>query len=590
MKSFFPTFFASCLGVFAAFAICIFILIGISISSISQKESYGDNTILKLKLEEFIPEKSDNVNQQSVFFGGSSETIGLRRILTLLEAASEDKKIKGILIENNSIGVGQATVLSLMAGLQKFKESGKFIYTYADSHSQSSYLLCSVADSMFINPQGGVDLKGYGAAIPFFKNMLDKVGIEMNIFYAGNFKSGTEPYRLNEMSDFNRLQTRTFLADMQEIMIKKIAENRKLTPEKINNIMANLEGRTGKKALENGLVDALFYKDQLEDFLRQKLDIKEGKKLKMVSLSEYNTIADIDDKGKGKNKIAIIYAEGEIIYGSNEPGIISEKKYISMLTKIRNDKNIKAVVLRVNSPGGNAFTSDVIWRELEKIKEAGKPLIASFGDYAASGGYYIAAGADRIVAQPNTLTGSIGVYMMFPNATKLLNEKIGVNFDTIKTHEFATGFSPTNNLSEKEKALLQESTYEIYDLFIDRVSKGRKLSVDSTKVIAQGRVWTGKRAIEIGLVDELGGLDEAIAIAAEKAGLTDYKTVEYPFIEEDFIATIVREIQKGKGDEDVMGLFSTKEERMMLEQYQQFKAIIRLKEPNARLPFIFNFN
>lgn len=590
MKSFFPTFFASCLGVFAAFALCIFILIGISISSISQKESYGDNTILKLKLEEFIPEKSDNVNQQSVFFGGSSETIGLRRILTLLEAASEDKKIKGILLENNSIGVGQATVLSLMAGLQKFKESGKFIYTYADSHSQSSYLLCSVADSMFINPQGGVDLKGYGAAIPFFKNMLDKVGIEMNIFYAGNFKSGTEPYRLNEMSDFNRLQTRTFLEDMQEIMIKKIAENRNLTPEKINNIMANLEGRTGKKALENGLVDALFYKDQLEDFLRQKLDIKEGKKLKMVSLSEYNTIADIDDKGKGKNKIAIIYAEGEIIYGSNEPGIISEKKYISMLTKIRNDKNIKAVVLRVNSPGGNAFTSDVIWRELEKIKEAGKPLIASFGDYAASGGYYIAAGADRIVAQPNTLTGSIGVYMMFPNATKLLNEKIGVNFDTIKTHEFATGFSPTNNLSEKEKALLQESTYEIYDLFIDRVSKGRKLSVDSTKVIAQGRVWTGKRAIEIGLVDELGGLDEAIAIAAEKAGLTDYKTVEYPFIEEDFIATIVREIQKGKGDEDVMGLFSTNEERIMLDQYQQFKAIIRLKEPNARLPFIFNFN
>jgi protease IV len=590
MKSFFPTFFASCLGVFAAFALCIFILIGISISSISQKESYGDNTILKLKLEEFIPEKSDNVNPESVLFGGSSETIGLRRILTLLEAASEDKKIKGILIENNSIGVGQATVLSLMAGLQKFKESGKFIYTYADSHSQSSYLLCSVADSMFINPQGGVDLKGYGATIPFFKNMLDKVGIEMNIFYAGNFKSATEPFRLNEMSDFNKLQTRTFLTDMQEIMINKIAENRKISPEKINNIMANLEGRTGKKALENGLVDALFYKDQLDDFLRQKLDIKEGKKLKMVSLSEYNSIADIDDKGKGKNKIAIVYAEGEIIYGSNEPGIISEKKYISMLTKIRNDKNIKAVVLRVNSPGGNAFTSDVIWRELEKIKEAGKPVIASFGDYAASGGYYIAAGADRIVAQPNTLTGSIGVFMMFPNATKLLNEKIGVNFDTIKTHEFATGFSPTNNLSEKEKALLQESTLEIYDLFIDRVSKGRKLSVDSTKVIAQGRVWTGKRAIEIGLVDELGGLDEAIAIAAEKAGVTDYKTVEYPFIEEDFIATIIREIQKGKGDEDVMGLFSTKEERIMLDQYKQFKAIMRLKEPNARLPFIFNFN
>ena len=420
--------------------------------------------------------------------------------------------------------------------------------------------------------------------------MLDKVGIEMNIFYAGNFKSATEPFRLTEMSDFNRLQTRTFLADMQDIMIEKIAANRKLTPEKLHYIMANLEGRTAKRALENGLVDALFYKDQLDDFLRKKLEIKEGKKLKMVSLAEYNSMSDVDDNEKGKNKIAIVYAEGEIIYGSNEPGIITEKKYISMLTKIRNDKNIKAVVLRVNSPGGNAFTSDVIWRELEKIKEAGKPVIASFGDYAASGGYYIAAGADRIIAQPNTLTGSIGVFMMFPNATKLLNEKIGINFDTIKTHEFATGFSPTNNLSEKEKALLQESTLEIYDLFIDRVSKGRKLSVDSTKVIAQGRVWTGKRALEIGLVDELGGLDDAISIAAEKAGITEYKTVEYPFIEEDFIATIVREIQKGKGDEDVMGLISTKEERIMLDQYQQFKAIIRCKEPNARLPFIFNFN
>jgi len=590
MKSFFPTFFASCLGVFAAFALGIFVLVGIAVSGMANKESYSDNSILKLKLEEFIPEKTDNVNQQSTIFTGATESIGLRRILKLLEAASEDKKIKGILIENNSVGVGQATILSLMTGLEKFKQSGKFIYSYADSHSQSSYLLCSVADSMFINPQGGVDLKGYGASIPFFKNMLEKVGIEMNIFYAGNFKSATEPFRLTEMSEFNRFQTRTFLNDMKDIMIEKIAANRKISVETINNIMSGLEGRTGKKALENGLVDALFYRDQLDDFLRKKLDIKEGKKIKMVSLSDYNDMGDIDDKGKGNDKIAIVHAEGEIIYGSDEAGIISEKKYLTMLTRIRNDKNIKAVVLRVNSPGGNAFTSDVIWHEIERIKESGKPVIASFGDYAASGGYYIAAGADRIVAQPNTLTGSIGVFMMFPNATKLLNEKIGVNFDTIKTHEFATGFSPTNNLSENEKALLQEATLEIYDLFIDRVSKGRKLSTDSTKVIAQGRVWTGKRGLEIGLVDELGDLDRAITIAAEKAGISEYKMVEYPTIEEDFMSTILKEIQKGKGDGDVMALFGTQEERKLLDQYNQFKAIIRCKEPNARLPFIFDFN
>jgi protease IV len=589
MKSFLPTFFASCLGVFAAFALCIFILIGIGMSGMSKSDTYSDNSILKLKLEEVIPEKTNNIDQGSAIFGTPTEAIGLRRILALLDAASKDKKIKGIVIENNFVSMGQASLLSLMEGLTKFKESGKFIYSYADSHSQSSYMLCSVADSMFINPQGGVDLKGYGASIPFLKNMLDKIGVEMNIFYAGNFKSATEPFRLTEMSDFNKLQTRTFLEDMKSIMVAQISKNRNVSPEKIESIMEGLEGRTAKKALENGLVDALFYKDQLDDFLRTKLGIKEGKKIKSITLSKYNLLAH-DIKEEGEDKIAIIHAEGEIMYGSDDRGIISEKKYLPMLTKIRNDKNIKAVVLRVNSPGGNAFTSDVIWRELEKIKESGKPVIASFGDYAASGGYYIAAGADRIVAQPNTLTGSIGVFMMFPNATKLLNDKIGINFDTVKTNEFATGFSPMINLSDKEKALLQESTLEIYDLFIDRVSKGRKLSVDSTKVIAQGRVWTGRAAQKIGLVDELGNLDDAIRIAAEKAGLEKYKTVDYPFLEDDFMTTIIREIQKGKGDEDVMGLFSTKEERRMFDQYKQFKAIMRLQEPTARLPYIFSFD
>ena len=263
-----------------------------------------------------------------------------------------------------------------------------------------------------------------------------------------------------------------------------------------------------------------------------------------------------------------------------------------MLCKIRKDDKVKAVVLRVNSPGGNAMTSDMIWRELERIKEAGKPVIASFGDYAASGGYYIAAGADTIVAQPNTLTGSIGVFMMFPNATRLMNEKLGINFDTIKTHEFSTGFSPFNNLSEKEKALLQESTLDIYDLFIDRVSKGRKLTVDSTKAIAQGRVWTGKKAAEIGLVDVLGDLDDAIAIAAKKAGLDKYKVVEYPFMEKDLFSDIVREIQKSNGgEEDEMRIISlSADEKKLLNYYQTVKSIIRCKEPNARLPFIFDFD
>lgn len=590
MKSFFTTFFASCLGVALAFVIGIFIVIGMAASGMSKSSSYTDNTILKLTLEDIIPEKSENVAQSSNIFSQAPDAIGLQKILDLLDAAAKDSKIKGILLENNGVATGQATLLSIMQGLEKFKESGKFIYSYADMHSQSSYLLCSVADSMFLNPQGGVDLRGYGASVPFLKGMLDKVGIEMNIFYAGNFKSATEPFRLTEMSEFNKIQTRAFLADMKDIMVEQIHKNRKLPVEDIHKIISVMEGRTGKLALENKLVDALYYKDELDDFLRQKLDIKEGKKIKTITLSKYNTLADIEESSS-KDKIAIVYAEGEIVYGSDESGVVSEKKYLSMLQKIRNDKNIKAVVLRVNSPGGNAFTSDVIWRELEMIKKSGKPLIASFGDYAASGGYYIAAGADHIISQPNTLTGSIGVFMMFPDATKLINDKIGVRFDTVKTDEFAAGFTPVLKLSEKEKAILQESTLDIYDLFLDRVSKGRKLSIDSTKMIAQGRVWTGRAAQKIGLVDDLGNLNDAIKYAAKKAGLESYKTVEYPFIKEDFAATLIKEIQRSGNEEDVLtSMFSSKEERKLYDQWQQLKSIVKMKQPQTRLPYIFEWN
>lgn len=590
MKSFFQTFFASCLGVFGAMVLCVLILVGIGMSSLAKQTSISDNSILKLSLEETIPEKSDNVEvDPASILSSPTEAIGLTRILKLIDAASKDDKIKGILLENNYVSIGQSSVLSLIEGLKKFKESGKFIYSYADSHSQASYMLCSVADSMFLNPRGGVDLKGFGASIPFFKGMLDKVGVEMNIFYAGNFKSATEPFRLSEMSEYNRLQTRSFLEDIKSIMIEQITKNRKLSSEKLASVMAGLEGRTAEKSLENGLVDGLMYKDELEDFLKKKMGIAVDKKLKFITLSKYNALADID-VSTSKDKIAVVYAEGEILYGSDDAGAVTDKKYIKMLSKIRQDKNIKAVVLRVNSPGGSAFTSDVIWHEIERIKAAGKPVIASFGDYVASGGYYIAAGADKIIAQPNTLTGSIGAFMMFPNATKLLNDKLGVRLDTVKTDEFAAGFSPMLNLSEKEKALLQETTLEIYDLFIDRVSKGRKLSVDSTKIIAQGRIWSGRNALNIGLVDQLGSLDDAITLAGKKAGLDDYKVTEYPIIEEDFMSTIIKEVSRGKDDDVATRFFTTKDERKLLQQYQQLRNIVRLKEPQARVPYIFDFN
>ncbi|MCZ2099989.1 MAG: signal peptide peptidase SppA [Chitinophagales bacterium] len=593
MKSFFTTVFGSCLGVLVAVLLGFLIMMGIAASAVSgisgSGATYSDNTILKLSLEEFIPEKSDNVTQ-SLSFSEMPDAIGLRQIQSLLETAADDPKIKGILIENNNVMVGQASLLSLMKSLKDFKASGKFIYSYADNHSQSSYLLCTVADSMFLNPQGGVDLRGFGASIPFFKGMLDKVGVEMNIFYAGNFKSATEPFRLTEMSEYNRIQTRAFLQDMESVMVGEISKNRGLSEEKIIAVMDGLEGRTAKRALENGLVDALYYKDQLDDRLREDLGIKPGKKIKTVSLSQYNTLATKSVKSTSKNKIAILYAEGEIGYGKEELGSIDDKRYLRTLQKIRNDDNVKAVVLRVNSPGGSAFTSEIIWREIEKIKEAGKLVVASFGDYAASGGYYISSGADYIFAQPNTLTGSIGVFMMLPDATKLLNDKLGVKFDTIKTHELATGFSPVLKLTSREKELLQESTLEIYDLFLERVSKGRKLSIEDTKEIAQGRVWTGRAGLEIGLVDALGDLDDAIKMAAMKVGLDDYKVVEYPYIEEEVFVKLMKEIQRSKGGEDESLLFNSKDEKRLLEMAKQTKALLRLKEPQARLPYIFEWN
>ncbi len=595
MKSFFSTVFGSCLGVLLAIGLGFVIMISIAASAVSgisgSGASYSDNTILRLDLENFIPEKSDNITQ-SISFSKMPDAIGLRDIQLLLEKAAKDPKIKGILIENNSVAVGQASLLSLMESLRAFKESGKFIYSYADNHSQSSYLLCSVADSMFLNPMGGVDLRGFGASIPFFKGMLDKVGVEMNIFYAGNFKSATEPFRLNEMSEFNKIQTRAFLKDMESVMVAEISKNRNISEEKLASIMTGMEGRTAKRSLDNGLVDALYYKDQLDDFLRSKLGVKEGKKIKTLGLSKYSSVTTVKEtKSTTKNKIAILYAEGEIGYGSEEPGSIDDKRYLKALQKIRHDENVKAVVLRVNSPGGSAFTSEVIWREIERIKEAGKPVIASFGDYAASGGYYISAGADYIIAQPNTLTGSIGVFMMLPDATKLLNDKLGIRFDTIKTHELSTGFSPMLKLTNREKELLQESTLEIYDIFLERVSKGRKLSIDSTKEIAQGRVWTGRAALNIGLVDKLGDLNDAISIAAERAGLDDYKIAEYPYVEEEVFIKVMKEIQRGQGgDNDESVLFSTKEERKLLQMAKETKSMLKLKEPQMRLPYIFEWN
>lgn len=588
MKQFFKFFTASCLGVFAAIAIIgLFFMVFLG-SMANKKPIVPKNTVLELDFSAFVPEYTGNV-AASPFNLENTESLGLNTITKLIENAATDDKIKGILIKGAGVNAGAATVSSIREALVKFKESEKFIYSYGDFYSQSGYYLGSVADSIYLNPNGSVDVKGFGTLNPFFKTAMDKVGIKMNIFYAGNFKSATEPYRRDEMSEPSKIQTREFLESMVNQYKSDVAISRNMSEDDVDQIMTDYKGKTAQSALASGLVDKIVYWDQVESTIRAKLDIKSDKKIKFKSLSDYNTAAVLPkDKSKSKDKIAVIYAEGTITYATDEKGSISEEKYLKILDKIKNDEDIKAVVLRVNSGGGSSITSDIIWRGLENVKAAGKPVVASFGDYAASGGYYIAAGADSIVSAPNTLTGSIGVFMMFPNMSELMNDKLGVHFDGVKTHPMAHGLSTIMELSDQEKELLQSTTIEVYDTFLQRVADGRGMTVEEVHEVAQGRVWTGTKAKELGLVDVIGNINDAIRIAGEMAGIEDYKTKSYPSIKETFLDQVMKGIAQSDDFSAHIGIDSKDTE--LLRNYHDVKNLLQDRTPQARLPFILSID
>lgn len=588
MNQFFKNVTAATLGVFFAMILMFFLFLLFVGSLADSKPSVSKNTVLEIDLSSQIPEITGNIDASGFNFENVG-VLGLNTITQLIEHAAKDDKVKGILIKNNSVGGGQATVASIRKALSDFKESGKFIYAYADMYSQSAYYIGSVADSVFLNPMGSVDIKGYSTFIPFFKTALDNIGVSMNVFYAGNFKSATEPYRRDEMSEENKIQTREFLISMVEQYKEAISNSRNLSVEEVDQIMNGYKGRNAKSSLENKLVDRLAYWDEVEELIRSKLSIKKDKNIKYKSLNEYNDAVTLRyGKSKSKDKIAVVYAEGVITYGTDTKGSISEDKYLKILKKLEKDEDVKAVVLRVNSPGGNSLTSDIIWRGIEKLKATGKPVVASFGDYAASGGYYIAAGADTIVAAPNTLTGSIGVFMMFPNATKLMNEKLGISFDEVKTHPMAVGLSPVKDLTDAEKQLLQEGTIEVYDTFLSRVAEGRNMTVEEVHEVAQGRVWTGTKAKELGLVDEIGSLEDAIKIAAKSADIEEYKIKSFPQIEETFIDQLMKGLASSDDLSAKVGI--SESEIQILKEYSEIKSLLTDRSPQARLPFILNFD
>ena len=590
MGQFFKFLFASCLGIFIAF----FLILGISGLVITQIAKQADkpkdinpNTVLHLTFDNPIPEQTNNL-ELDPFDLNNRKVLGLQELINTLERAKSDDNIKGIFLEVDGLASGGlATSAVVRDALLDFKEEGKFSITYSKYYSQGAYYLASAADQLIVNPLGMVDFRGFAAQMPFFKDMLDKVGVNMQVYYAGKFKGASEPYRLNKMSDENRMQIREYIDDIYSNFLQDVSDSRNLSTERLHQMAVDYVGMDPEAAAQSGLIDKVAHREDALNELRSRLGLEEKEKVSMASLEDYNQSNPGKKNYRIKNKIAVVYAEGTIVDGKGGPGSIGDEKYTEYIQQIRRDDNIKAIVLRVNSPGGSAMASENIWKELSLAKAEGKQVVVSMGDYAASGGYYISAMADSIFVEPNTLTGSIGVVLAIPDASELLDDKAGIHFDSVKTGPFATGITPFYPLSSGESRILQKRTDDMYETFLARVSEGRKMSRDSVNAIAQGRVWTGERALAIGLADRIGGLEDAIASAAAMAELDEYRLTEYPRVKDP----IQQLFEQWFGEENVRANAILKSE--LGEYYPYLRFVQELKDSRgmqARLPLWIPFN
>ena len=539
MKQFFGSLLGAIVGVVIASLICLFIIIGVISSAFSGKSDVkvGSNSILHVRLDGPILEREPN-NEFAKLTGFTDERkMGLDAILKTISDAKSDENIKGIFLETQDVDAGMATVEEIRKSLIDFKKSGKFIYAYGESYTQKGYYLSSVADQVYLNPQGGMDFKGIGAQIMFYKKMLEKLNINVQIFRHGKFKSAVEPFDLEKMSDANRLQTRTYISALWNHMLTGISAERGVDVNTLNAIATNLSVRNANDAVGQKLIDKTMYYDQVVDALKSKLGIDKKAKLEMVTLDDYiesKNNGEKEEKVPSRNKIAVIYATGSIESGEGDDETIGSDRIAGAVREAREDSTVKAIVLRVNSPGGSALASDVIWREVSLTKGV-KPVVVSMGDVAASGGYYISCAADVIVAEPNTITGSIGVFGLIPEAGTLLSETIGITIDTLNTNKNAGLGSMFRPVSPLEAEVIQQGVEEVYTTFITRVAEGRHMTTAEVDSIGQGRVWAGSDALRIGLVDTLGSLDDAIALAARKAKLgDDYRIRTLPAMKDPF--------------------------------------------------------
>lgn len=524
----------SMLGLFLALFVFFFVAIGMTTAMISGLAEDKDvkvepNSILNVDLAYVIPERSSedpfanfNINTLEV-----ETQLGLNDILASIESAKSDDDIKGIYIDVSILPSGMATVEAIRQQLIDFKESGKFIVAYGEIIGQKAYYLASVADEIYVNPVGYMELKGFNTQLAFLKNMMEKLGVEAQVFYAGKYKSATEPFRLTEMSEANEEQVMELLNGFYSLFLNNITAQRNMDVALLDSICDNLLVREPADALKFGLVEGTKYYDEVLDILADKVAAEKTADLEFLSLEKYNKARDKNIDFKVKDKIAILYASGNIVDGDGEETNIGSARFAKALREIREDDKIKACVIRINSGGGSALASDIILREVTLVKEK-MPVIVSMGDVAASGGYYIACEGDTILAEPNTVTGSIGVFGIIPNMQTFFNEKLGVTFDGVETGKYGSMGSVTRPVTEGERAIIQAGVDSVYATFKNRVAAGRDMSVDYVDSIAQGRVYTGEQALKIGLVDALGGMDDALAFAKEKAGLEAYRIAAYP--------------------------------------------------------------
>ena len=525
---------ATIVGLFVFLMLFFFgiVLIAAIFGGDSEEISVKSNSVIELKLENIKNDYAGKYKDPWVTILADGEKVGLSDIINAIEKAKTDSDIKGISILNNESELGMAQRKALRDALEDFKKSGKFVMAYANTYSQKEYYLNSVANTIYINPVGDFDFKGLSAELMFFKDLQEKSGIKMEVIRHGKYKSAVEPFLDNKMSDANREQTMSLLNSVWSSVLADISKSRNVSVAKLNEIANGLLARTPEMAKAEKLVDIIAYEDVYHDAIRKKLKVDKDEDYHKISIIDYaKKTATTSESTDYQDKIAVIYAQGEIMSGEGDANTIGEISMNRSLIEARKDKNVKAIVLRINSPGGNALTSDLIWREIELTKKV-KPVIVSMGNYAASGGYYIACNANKIFAEKNTITGSIGVFGILPNFTQLAT-KIGIHTEQVKTNENASEYSPFVPMDEKFKAVTLESVEHIYKTFVSHVATGRKMTVAQVDSIGQGRVWSGEQALKVGLVDKIGGLDDAIKEAASLAKTKRYGTQNFPEFEKD---------------------------------------------------------